>query len=81
MIDNGVLWHRIQFVFTVSFHYLFPQLTMGLALLIVTLKVLAIRRGGERYNETARFWARILAWITVLCRSGQRTGGTGCVHA
>jgi len=28
------LWHRIQFAFTVSYHYLFPQLTMGLALLI-----------------------------------------------
>src|SRR6266481_1241244 len=54
-----VLWHRIQFAFTITYHYLFPQLTMGLALLIVVLKVIALRKGDERYNEVARFWARI----------------------
>src|SRR6267378_7889006 len=32
---------------------------MGLALLIVVLKVVALRKGDERYNEVARFWARI----------------------
>ena len=32
---------RIQSVFTITYHYLFPQLTMGLALLIVVLKVMA----------------------------------------
>jgi cytochrome d ubiquinol oxidase subunit I len=50
---------RIQFAFTASFHYLFPQLTMGLALLIVVLKTLAIRTGDEHYNAAARFWAKI----------------------
>ena len=34
-MTDAVLWHRIQFVFTITYHYLFPQLTMGLALLIV----------------------------------------------
>ncbi len=52
-------WHRIQFVFTITYHYLFPQLTMGLALLIVIFKGLAIRSAENRYNEIARFWARI----------------------
>jgi len=50
---------RLQFAFTVTFHYLFPQLTMGLALLIVVLKTLAIRTNNETYNSAARFWARI----------------------
>jgi cytochrome d ubiquinol oxidase subunit I len=59
MIDEGLLWHRIQFGFTVTYHYLFPQLTMGLALAIVIFKVVALRGGNERYNEVARFWARI----------------------
>jgi cytochrome bd ubiquinol oxidase subunit I len=59
MTDDGLLWHRIQFAFTITFHYLFPQLTMGLALLIVVLKVIALGKGDERYNEVARFWARI----------------------
>jgi len=58
---DALLLHRIHFGFTVTFHYLFPQLTMGLALLIVALKTVAIRCRDERYNEAARFWARIFA--------------------
>ena len=58
-MTDDLLWHRIQFAFTVTYHYLFPQLTMGLALIIVILKVVALRKGDERYNEVARFWARI----------------------
>ncbi len=58
---DALLLHRIHFGFTVTFHYLFPQLTMGLALLIVVLKTVALRSGNERYNEAARFWARIFA--------------------
>jgi cytochrome bd ubiquinol oxidase subunit I len=53
------LIHRLHFAFTVTFHYLFPQLTMGLALLIVVLKTLALRSDSEEWNQAARFWARI----------------------
>jgi cytochrome d ubiquinol oxidase subunit I len=52
---------RIQFAFTIMYHYLFPQLTMGLALLIVALKTVALRWKDERYNQATRFWARIFA--------------------
>jgi cytochrome d ubiquinol oxidase subunit I len=58
---DALLLHRIHFAFTITYHYLFPQLTMGLALLIVILKTLAIRTGNERYAEATRFWARIFA--------------------
>jgi cytochrome bd ubiquinol oxidase subunit I len=51
--------HRLHFAFTVTFHYLFPQLTMGLALLIVILKTIALRSADEHYNRAARFWAKI----------------------
>lgn len=51
--------HRLQFAFTVTFHYIFPQLTMGLALLLVYLKTKALRTGDEHYNRAARFWAQI----------------------
>jgi cytochrome bd ubiquinol oxidase subunit I len=51
--------HRLQFAFTILYHYLFPVLTMGLALLIVAMKVLGLRGGGEAWNEAARFWIRI----------------------
>ena len=52
---------RIHFAFTIVFHYLFPQLTMGLALLIVVMKTIALRTGDEHYNRAARFWGRIFA--------------------
>jgi cytochrome d ubiquinol oxidase subunit I len=58
---DALLLHRIHFAFTVTFHYLFPQLTMGLALLIVVLKTIALRGKSELYNQAARFWARIFA--------------------
>jgi cytochrome d ubiquinol oxidase subunit I len=58
MLDALVL-HRLHFAYTVTFHYLFPQLTMGLALLIVVLKTLALRTGDEHYNQAARFWAKV----------------------
>src|SRR6202048_4442602 len=51
--------HRLQFAFTITFHYIFPQLTMGLALLLLYLKTKALRTGDEHYNRAARFWARI----------------------
>ncbi len=50
---------RFQFAFTIMFHYLFPQLTMGLALLILVVKTIALFRGDEHYHHVARFWARI----------------------
>ncbi len=60
-MNDPTLMSRLQFAFTIAYHYLFPQLTMGLALLIVILKVLYLRRGDERFNTAARFWARIFA--------------------
>ncbi len=53
--------HRLHFAFTITFHYLFPQLTMGLALLIVVLKTIALRTGSETWDRAARFWGRIFA--------------------
>ncbi len=58
MVD-ALTVHRLHFAFTVTYHYLFPQLTMGLALLIVILKTLALRTGNEHYDRAARFWAKI----------------------
>ncbi|HZE26314.1 MAG TPA: cytochrome ubiquinol oxidase subunit I [Terriglobales bacterium] len=65
-MDSALLVHRLHFAFTVTFHYLFPQLTMGLAPLIVVLKTLALRRNHEIYNQAARFWARIFGINFVL---------------
>ncbi len=58
-MGDPLFLHRLQFAFTILFHYLFPVLTMGLAFLIVVMKALGLRAGGERWNDAARFWIRI----------------------
>jgi cytochrome d ubiquinol oxidase subunit I len=60
-MNSAVGLDRLQFAFTVTFHYIFPQLTMGLALLIVVLKTLALAKQNELYGDAARFWMRIFA--------------------
>src|SRR5579883_279920 len=60
-MSDALLIDRLQFTLTVTFHYIFPQLTMGLALLIVILKFLAQKTQQERYNDAARFWGKIFA--------------------
>ena len=50
-MDSALVVDRLQFAFTITFHYLFPQLTMGLALLIVVLQTMALRTGDERYTQ------------------------------
>jgi cytochrome bd ubiquinol oxidase subunit I len=58
-MEHALGVHRLHFAFTITFHYIFPQLTMGLALLIVYLKTKALRTNDEQYDRAARFWARI----------------------
>jgi cytochrome d ubiquinol oxidase subunit I len=65
-MEDALFIHRLHFAFTVTFHYLFPQLTMGLAPLIVLLKSLAITKKSESYNHAARFWMKIFGINFVL---------------
>jgi cytochrome d ubiquinol oxidase subunit I len=56
---DAAFWSRFQFGFTIIYHYLFPQLTMGLAWFLVYWKFRALRTGDEKYNRAVRFWAKI----------------------
>jgi len=56
---DATTWGRFQFGFLATFHYLFPMLTMGLALIIFILKLIAYRTNNAAYGEAARFWAKI----------------------
>ena len=58
-MDDTIFWSRLQFAFTITYHYLFPQLTMGLAWIIVYFKWRHLRTGEERFASATRFWARI----------------------
>jgi cytochrome d ubiquinol oxidase subunit I len=60
-MDDATIASRIQFAFTLTYHYLFPQLTMSLALLLVIFKTLYLWKGDDRFNIAAHFWAKIFA--------------------
>jgi cytochrome d ubiquinol oxidase subunit I len=65
-MDSALFIHRLHFAFTATFHYLFPQLTMGLALLIVVLKTIGLQRNDPVYHQAARFWGKIFGINFVL---------------
>jgi len=60
-METALAVDRLHSAFTVTFHYIFPQLTMGLALLLFMLKSIALWTGNEHYHTAARFWAKIFA--------------------
>ena len=62
---DALTLHRLHFGFTITYHYLFPQITMGLALLIFILKTKALR-GNETANQAARFWTKIFGITFVM---------------
>jgi cytochrome d ubiquinol oxidase subunit I len=52
---------RIQFAFTVAFHYIYPPLTIGLGLVMVIMEGLYLRTDNKIYETMARFWTKIFA--------------------
>ena len=60
-MEDMLFYDRMQFAFTITFHYLFPQLTMGLSLIIVYFKWKYLKTKTSEYNQAALFWMRIFA--------------------
>ncbi|MDZ4148543.1 MAG: cytochrome ubiquinol oxidase subunit I [Flavobacteriaceae bacterium] len=60
-MEDMLFYDRMQFAFTITFHYLFPQLTMGLSLMIVYFKWKFLRTKVDKYNDAAKFWMKIFA--------------------
>lgn len=52
---------RLQFAFTVAFHYIYPPLSIGLGLLMVIMEGLYLRTGNKVYETMCRFWTKIFA--------------------
>lgn len=52
---------RIQFAFTIAFHYIYPPLSIGLGLLMVVFESLYIKTGNKEYEILTRFWTKIFA--------------------
>lgn len=58
---DALVLSRLQFALTLSYHILFPTLTIGLAWFLVILEGLWLKTGEERYKTYAKFWAKIFA--------------------
>lgn len=52
---------RIQFAFTVAFHYLYPPLSIGLGLLLVVIEGFWLKTKKPLYHQMARFWTKVFA--------------------
>ena len=58
---EALLLARIQFAFTVSFHFLFPAFTIGLASYLAVLEGLWLRTGKALYLDLFRYWVKVFA--------------------
>lgn len=54
---------RIQFAFTIAFHYIYPPLSIGLGLILVIMEGMYLKTGNKIYEHATRFWIRIFAVI------------------
>ena len=60
---TALLLARLQFAFTISFHFLFPALSIGLASYLAVLEGLWLRTGREAYLNLFRYWLKIFAIV------------------
>jgi len=52
---------RVQFAFTIAFHYIYPPLSIGLGLVMVIMEGMYLRTKDPEYEKMTRFWTRIFA--------------------
>ncbi|WP_187334513.1 cytochrome ubiquinol oxidase subunit I [Novosphingopyxis iocasae] len=63
MFDNAdaLILARIQFAFTVSFHFIFPAFSIGLASYLAVLEGLWLKTGKSLYKDLFKYWLKIFA--------------------
>jgi cytochrome bd ubiquinol oxidase subunit I len=61
MDETALLLARWQFAFTVSFHFIFPAFTIGLASYLAVLEGLWLKTAREVYLNLFRFWVKVFA--------------------
>lgn len=54
---------RIQFAFTVGFHYIYPPISIGLGVLLVIMEGMYIKTKNKIYETITRFWIKIFALV------------------
>src|SRR5688500_12248305 len=58
---DALLLARIQFGFTISFHFIFPAFSIGLASFLAVLEALWLKTGKQLYLDLYKYWLKIFA--------------------
>jgi cytochrome d ubiquinol oxidase subunit I len=58
---DAVILARAQFAFTVSFHFIFPAFSIGLASFLMVLEGLWLKTGRPLYLDLFKYWVKIFA--------------------
>ncbi len=54
---------RLQFAFTIAFHYIYPPLSIGLGVALVVFEGMYLRTKDKHYEQLTKFWIKIFALI------------------
>lgn len=60
---TAIILARVQFAFVVSFHFLFPAFSIGLASYLAVLEGLWLKTGNPVYANLFRYWLKIFAVV------------------
>ncbi|GJQ62659.1 MAG: cytochrome ubiquinol oxidase subunit I [Melioribacteraceae bacterium] len=52
---------RIQFAFTIAFHYIFPPLSIGLGVILVIMEGTYLKTKNPIYERMTKFWVKVFA--------------------
>jgi cytochrome bd ubiquinol oxidase subunit I len=60
---NAELLSRLQFALTVSFHFIYPPLSMGLGLMLIVIGILYVRTKDPKWRRLSFFWVKVYGLI------------------
>lgn len=52
---------RLQFAITISFHYIYPPLSIGLGVILVMMEGMYIKTKNKKFEEMTKFWVKVFA--------------------
>jgi len=52
---------RLQFAFTIAFHYIYPPLSIGIAIILVIMEGMYLKTKDKFYENMTKFWVKVFA--------------------
>jgi cytochrome bd ubiquinol oxidase subunit I len=60
---NTLALARMQFAFTIAFHYIYPPMSIGLGTVLVLMEALWLKTRSPIYREMTHFWVRVFGLV------------------